>query len=228
MLVFVWELIAKKAGLSTIIPDLVRMTMDSRPEFAAEVVAAAVARTQLSGSAMDRSNTLAARGYLEKNPALLDEAAEVIESLGWRIQSAQLRTRATHMMDAIRLRDHDNDFGDRVRLLHKEWLAMEATSEAVKLEERYRRFFVGVAGVANVCEEPGSETSARKQGLALLSQAERAVVLLVAEGLSNREIADRLYISHRTVESHVSHSLAKLKVTSRILLASRVLSESRG
>jgi DNA-binding CsgD family transcriptional regulator len=234
MLVFVWELIAKKAGLSTIIPDLVRMTVETQPEFAAEVVAISIARTQLSGSAMDRSNTLAARGHLEKNPTLLDEAAEVIESLGWRIQSAQLRTWATHMMDTKRPRCSEDDLHDRVHSLHKEWLAMEATSEAVKLEERYKRFFANSkvnghglesnqAHASSSEPEPGSET---KLGLASLSQAERAVVLLVAEGLSNREIADRLYISHRTVESHVSHSLAKLKVTSRIMLASRVLSDT--
>jgi DNA-binding NarL/FixJ family response regulator len=34
-------------------------------------------------------------------------------------------------------------------------------------------------------------------------------------GLSNREIGDRLGLSRRTVESHVSHILAKLRVPSR-------------
>lgn len=37
--------------------------------------------------------------------------------------------------------------------------------------------------------------------------------------MSNREIAGQLYISHRTVESHVSHALVKLSMTSRVQLA---------
>ena len=52
-----------------------------------------------------------------------------------------------------------------------------------------------------------------------LSQAERAVVRLVADGLSNRAIAQRLYVSHRTIDTHVSHALAKLGVSSRVQLA---------
>jgi DNA-binding NarL/FixJ family response regulator len=52
-----------------------------------------------------------------------------------------------------------------------------------------------------------------------LSRAELAVVRLVAEGRTNREIAVRLHVSHRTVDSHVSHALAKLGMTSRVQLA---------
>lgn len=53
----------------------------------------------------------------------------------------------------------------------------------------------------------------------MLSPAERGVVVLLAEGLTNREIAARLYVSHRTVDTHVSHALAKFGVSSRVQLA---------
>jgi DNA-binding CsgD family transcriptional regulator len=43
-----------------------------------------------------------------------------------------------------------------------------------------------------------------------LSSRELEIADLVAGGLTNREIADRLYISPRTVESHVEHIKAKL------------------
>lgn len=52
-------------------------------------------------------------------------------------------------------------------------------------------------------------------GVSLLTARETEVALLVAEGLKNREIAERLVISIRTAELHVNHILTKLGFTSR-------------
>lgn len=49
----------------------------------------------------------------------------------------------------------------------------------------------------------------------LLTKRELAVLALLVRGESNQAIADRLYLSHRTVESHVSSILRKLDVPSR-------------
>ncbi|HJN36523.1 MAG: response regulator transcription factor [Prochlorococcus sp.] len=49
-----------------------------------------------------------------------------------------------------------------------------------------------------------------------LSPAEKAVVVLLLEGLSNRAIGERLFLSTRTVESHISHALAKSGCQNRL------------
>jgi DNA-binding NarL/FixJ family response regulator len=52
----------------------------------------------------------------------------------------------------------------------------------------------------------------------LLTRREREIAELVASGLSNREIATRLFISKRTVDAHVEHIFSKLEISSRVQL----------
>jgi DNA-binding NarL/FixJ family response regulator len=47
-----------------------------------------------------------------------------------------------------------------------------------------------------------------------LTPQERQIIQLAAEGLSNREIGQRLYLSHRTIESHLYRVYPKLGITS--------------
>jgi DNA-binding NarL/FixJ family response regulator len=60
-----------------------------------------------------------------------------------------------------------------------------------------------------------------RSGWESLSESELRVVRLVAEGLTNREIADRLFLSRDTVHSHVSNALRKLALRSRVELAAQ-------
>ncbi|MFE3076755.1 response regulator transcription factor [Nocardia tengchongensis] len=50
---------------------------------------------------------------------------------------------------------------------------------------------------------------------ATLTRRERVIVALAAQGMSNRDIAERLFISIRTVENHLQRSYHKLGVHSR-------------
>jgi DNA-binding CsgD family transcriptional regulator len=55
-----------------------------------------------------------------------------------------------------------------------------------------------------------------------LTPTERAVAALVADGLSNPQIGERLFISRRTVQTHLVHIFAKLGISSRAQLAAQV------
>jgi DNA-binding NarL/FixJ family response regulator len=62
-----------------------------------------------------------------------------------------------------------------------------------------------------------------QSGWESLTEAELAVVRLVAEGRSNPEIAERLYVTRRTVKAHVSSALRKLHLSSRVELAAQAI-----
>ncbi len=71
-----------------------------------------------------------------------------------------------------------------------------------------------------------SGETARKRddaGDATLTPQERQVALLVQRGMSNREVAGQLFVSHRTVDFHLRNVFAKTGVTSRLELAQLTL-----
>jgi predicted ATPase/DNA-binding CsgD family transcriptional regulator len=68
---------------------------------------------------------------------------------------------------------------------------------------------------------------AMRTGTTPLSKRELEVARLVAEGLSNKEIGSRLFLSERTVETHVSKILNRLGINSRVEIASWVAQEQR-
>jgi len=67
---------------------------------------------------------------------------------------------------------------------------------------------------AEPAEEP-APTEADSESEGTLSSREEQILRLVAKGLSNREIAEQLFLSRYTVESHIKHIYRKLAVSSR-------------
>jgi len=63
------------------------------------------------------------------------------------------------------------------------------------------------------------QIGAASSGWASLTPSERDVVRLVSEGLGNNDIATRLFVSPRTVQTHLTHVYTKLGLTSRVQLA---------
>ncbi|MEU3709920.1 response regulator [Streptomyces catenulae] len=66
---------------------------------------------------------------------------------------------------------------------------------------------------------PGEAKAPEEERLAVLSERERAVLELIGEGLTNRQIAHRLRLSEKTVKNHISRLLGKLGVERRVQAA---------
>lgn len=72
-------------------------------------------------------------------------------------------------------------------------------------------------------ERPETEDGAQEA----LTRREWEVARLVARGRSNRQIAEQLVVSERTVDTHVSHILRKLGLNGRAQIAAWVVSTTR-
>ncbi|ALV37407.1 response regulator transcription factor [Streptomyces sp. CdTB01] len=70
--------------------------------------------------------------------------------------------------------------------------------------------------IETVRQEQPAPRTARRTGLATLTERERDILTAVASGWSNAEIGERLSIAPTTVKSHVSHILAKIGARARV------------
>jgi DNA-binding NarL/FixJ family response regulator len=73
----------------------------------------------------------------------------------------------------------------------------------------------GVAFAVEDKQPPKAAPAAKPGSHALLMQRQLDVARIVADGLTNKQIADRLFLSERTVETHITNILNKLGLNSR-------------
>jgi DNA-binding NarL/FixJ family response regulator len=88
--------------------------------------------------------------------------------------------------------------------------ASGAGRDQERIRRRLRRLGVRTGPVRNHTAGP--------QGLGSLTDSERKLIPFVVEGLTNRAIADRLYVSVHTVNTHMKHIFTKLGINSRVEL----------
>jgi DNA-binding CsgD family transcriptional regulator len=117
-------------------------------------------------------------------------------------------------------------FAARVQLAYGVWLRRQhrMTESRTPLREAAQTFeALGLLRLADRARRElrasGEAPRRREPGAwAQLTPQELQIAQLAAEGLSNREIGERLYLSHRTVGSHLYRLFPKLGVTSRVQL----------
>ena len=92
--------------------------------------------------------------------------------------------------------------------------------DAVAPDRRRRRGVHARAGRAGAGRVPaaGGRAAGRGRRAPKLTERETEVLRLVAKGLSYRQIAERLVLSHRTVQNHVQNTLGKLQLHNRVEL----------
>jgi DNA-binding CsgD family transcriptional regulator len=140
----------------------------------------------LVGPSADRMATLqAALETLEASPARLEQG-RVLVDLGATLRAGRQRSAA------------------REPLLNG--LALAARCGARSLERRARAELAAIGVRPRVAERAGADS---------LTPSERRVAELAAEGETNREIAQTLFVTEKTVETHLGRAFRKLDVTSR-------------
>lgn len=167
-------------------------------------------RVQVGGNPALEAFTLAGRGLVDDTPELLLEAADVFRTLGLWHRFLVAEHAGASLGRKGRL--------DEARPLFLEAIAGYEGLAASRLNARtlstMRSFGISI----------GKRGTRRRPtfGWESLTETELRVAELAAEGFTNPQIAEQLFISRHTVVSHMKHVFSKLGINSRIKLAAQV------
>src|SRR5580658_964205 len=198
-------------------PQLVRIAIASGDiELAESAAADAERRHEINPGVPSAAASAAhARGLLAGDPSLLARAVRLLEAgqrplaLASALEDlAVAETRAGRTGQAIAALD-------RALVIHA---GCGARRDLARVRRRLRQ--LGVQ--RRLAAEPRPA-----HGWAAMTDSELAVVRLVADGLTNREVAERLYISPHTVDGHLRHAFEKLGINSRVTLTRIAAEHSR-
>jgi len=195
-----------------LLPDLATLAVSLGEQETARQAVAELERyaADRSGPALRRSGRFAA-AILDGDAGALNRAADsyavagrpLLEGMA-REHAAELLAAAGHLPVARQQLDAAQDF----------YAQLGAVWDAARADARLRAH-----GIRRGVQGPRGRP---KSGWASLTGTERKVAALLADGLSNPDIASRMFTSRRTVQYHVSNILAKLGLTSRVELATLI------
>ena len=192
---------------------------------AAEVAATADARARTSllpqraATAMcARASVLLARGHAAAAIDTAREALSLAESADNPLLGARARALIGTALGRVGSTDEAvSELEQAERTLYGAGAMREADAAAQELRRLGRR------APRRVRDARGRAAGA--EGVAALSPREREVAMLVASGMRNRDVAAALFVSEKTVESHLARIYDKLGVRSRAALATIMAGE---
>ena len=152
---------------------------------------------------------------LERNP---DPAPWRSAVSKWRALSHPYGTAYAELRLAEALLATDGDRAEVARVLrgaHEATIALGAVPLRNEIESVARHARIELASDPDAPPPGASDPQATEAARSSLTARERDVLRLVAEGHTNREIGDRLFISEKTASVHVSNAMAKLGALSR-------------
>ncbi|MFK4226725.1 ATP-binding protein [Streptomyces sp. NPDC019890] len=202
-----------------LLPEVVRLALESGDAASAEAAVAAceAEAAQAPEYPGPRIAAIRCRGLFAQDPAVIGQAVSYYEGGSWPLLLG------TTLEDlAVAQAWHGDLAASRVSLGR----AVDAYGGLGARWDIAR----AVARLRTLGVRRGSRTTRRRatSGWESLTPAELKVALLVAQGRSNPEIATDLYLSRRTVQTHVSHILGKLQLRSRTEVAREAALQSAG
>lgn len=190
------------------LPDLVTAAVRTGRDQEAREVAALLADRTVGGSARLRILTAHATALTSPNDAEHHFTTALEEPLGerWPVERARV---AVDYGAWLRRRRRVRDARGQLRAALETFSRVGARPLADHTRHELR-----AAGVRS----PSSPSTARDDALAQLTPQQRQIALLAAQGLTNREIGERLFLSPRTVGFHLYRVFPLLGITSRMQL----------
>jgi DNA-binding NarL/FixJ family response regulator len=191
---------------------------DGDPEHARALLRAAAAEARSRAAVLDESAALYDLARLGR----ANEVADRLRSLAAIVQGDHLRILADNAA-ALARGDPDalGDAAQRFAALGFNLRAAESAMAASEASARARdqrtasRWARRATELAALCEAPVTPELVGPTGPVPLTNREREIALLAADGLASRVIAERLYVSVRTVDNHLARIYTKLGVTGR-------------
>jgi DNA-binding CsgD family transcriptional regulator/tetratricopeptide (TPR) repeat protein len=197
------------AETAPLLADTVRLAMQLDDLTAAQTVTArAVALAASAASPYWQATAHHCQGLLDGDPDLLQAACHDYAAAGRPLPMAQAAAAAGAV-----LAPRGDTAGARARFAEA-FAAFEtlgARWDLARLQAEFR--------VHGIRRGPQVRHRRTDHGWDSLTPSEITIARLVAEGMTNPQIAVRLFLSRRTVQSHVSHILTKLGVHSRMEIA---------
>jgi DNA-binding NarL/FixJ family response regulator len=145
-------------------------------------------------------------------PAQLREAVELLASSPARLEHARALA----------------DLGAALRRANRRREARDALTQALELADRLGGRALAERARTELRAAGGRSSDPHATGVEQLTASERRVAELAADGLSNPQIAQALYVTRKTVETHLGHVYGKLAIAGRGELRAALGDPSQG